>query len=420
MKKNVFLWALYDFANTPLAAAITGLYLAQWVVLDNHFDDIWYGGVFALSTIFLLVTAPFWGTWSDKLDKRLPFIKWATYALLFFGVLLAIITNSTLPVIPKVILALILFFFIQYAYQFSLIFYDALLAKLSTPKTIGKVSGIGEAFGELGWIIGPGILLPFATGSITLLGQPGRSQVFLPAIVLLAILGLPMIFWFREPKGKNTHSHTNTSSTFKQTITGLKKLVTKNKNVFTFLLSFMLLSDALLTITLYFAIFMDQVYKMSDTQKYISLALLEIIAIPSAFLFGKISDKLGVKKILLVSCTTLIFTFTLASLSSLINIMYLIAILSGVGYGGFYTTSRVLLTKISSPHQLGEYFGFYATFQRFASIIGPLTWGVITLLLRDYGVIKYRIAIMALVLLMLIGTILLTRVREEKALSFDE
>jgi UMF1 family MFS transporter len=69
---------------------------------------------------------------------------------------------------------------------------------------------------------------------------------------------------------------------------------------------------------------------------------------------------------------------------------------------------------LSPPSKLGEYFGFYSTFQKFASIIGPLTWGAVTLLLKNQGEFRYRMAILSLSLLMLIGTLIVTRVKEEK------
>lgn len=418
MNKNVFLWALYDFANTPLTAAITGLYLAQWLVIDNKIDDIWYGLTFALSTILLLITSPFWGTWSDILGKRMPFIKWLTFALLFFGAALAFVTNSSFPFVLKIIFALVLFFILQYAYQLSLIFFDSLLVKISTPKTRGKISGIGEAFGDLGWLIGPAILLPFATGSITIFGEPGRSQVFLPAVILLAILGLPIIFWFKEKKSENLQNKTGYKVIYQKTIDGVKYLIQKDKNVAIFLLSFMFISDALLTITLYFAIYLDQVYRVSDdTQKYIFLALWMMTAIPSAVVIGKISDKFSIKRISILTCLCMVVAFSLGSFSSAINFIYPICILAGVGFGGFYAVSRVFLTQISPAMRLGEYFGFYATFQRFASIIGPLTWGLITLLLKDYGVFRYRIALFSLVIMMMIGIILLTKVKEKRVMD---
>jgi UMF1 family MFS transporter len=35
------------------------------------------------------------------------------------------------------------------------------------------------------------------------------------------------------------------------------------------------------------------------------------------------------------------------------------------------------MTRISPPQRLGEFFGLYTTVGRFATVLGPLVWGVI-------------------------------------------
>ena len=56
----------------------------------------------------------------------------------------------------------------------------------------------------------------------------------------------------------------------------------------------------------------------------------------------------------------------------------------------------------------------YSTFQKFASITAPLIWGGITLLLKYNNIIKYRVAGLAMVFLLIIGTFILMGVKEEK------
>ncbi len=403
MKKNIFLWGLYDFANTPLTAAIGGLYFAQWVVLDNHIDEIWLGGVFVASTIALLITSPFLGAWSDKIGRRLPFLKWTTFLLLAFAVLLGLVTTSSLPAIPRVVVALFLFFFIQYFYQSSLIFYNTLITQLSSSKNIGKISGIGEVFSDLGWLLGPAILLPFANKAITIFGEPGRGQVFLPAVLILALLGLPMIFWFKEKKSPLSRTKLNLFQIYSH--------LRANKNVTIFLIAFMFVSDALLTASLYFAIYLDQVFKISDNQKFLALALLEIVAIPSAYFIGKFSDKFGIKRLLLISCLDLVLVFIGLAVTTSLPAAYVLSGLVGLGFAGFYATTRALLPKISPASQHGEYFGLYSTFQKFASILGPLVWGLVVFSLKDLGNLKYRWAIASMAALVLLGTYLFTKVK---------
>lgn len=407
------MWGLYGLANTPLTAAIGGLYLAQWVVLDNHFPDIWYGGVFTLATIFLLLTSPFWGAWSDALERRKPFIVGMTVILLVAGGLLGLVATSALPAMTRVVLALVLFFVIQYFYQLSLIFYNTLIGQMATRGALGEVSGIGDFFDEVGWLLGPAALLPFATGMITLWGEPGRGQVFLPAVVIFAVLGLPMVLWFQEKKPGPGLRRPNLTQVYERTIFGLKRLAREDKSSLVFLVGFMFVSDALLTAQLYFAIYLDRVFGIADTEKFFLLATMQGVAVFSALILGRLSDRFGAKRVLILACWILFGGLFLVAVTPSLSLIYMVSAVLGVGFAGFYVTSRSLLLKISPVGSQGEYFGFYSTFQKFASVIGPLTWGAVTFLLKDYGTFKYRVAILALVLLVLVGIALMTRVSEK-------
>lgn len=417
MNKNVFLWGLYDFANTPLTVAMGGLFLAQWIVLENGLPDIWYGGVFTAATILILITSPFWGALSDSMTKRMSLLKWTTLVFIVLGFITSFVIVSPLPKMARVYVVLILFFFLQYVYQISLIFYNLLMESISGPNTRGTISGIGQLFGELGWLLSPLFLLPFSVGVIVLAGEPGRGQVFLPATVLMALLGLPMLLWFKEHKPRIKGQSPNFNLVLESTFVGLKKLVKENKNVAVFLFSFMFVSDALLTASLYFAIYMDQIFQATDFQKYIALALMEIVNIISCYVVGKLSDKKGIKKLYVIACIDLTVVFAIAPLVSSLNLFYIISCIIGFGFGAFYTTSRALLYKIAPVKKIGEYFGIFSTFQKFASIIGPLTWGGITLLLINYGIFRYRVAIFSISVLVLVGLILATKVKESGSIT---
>jgi len=412
INKNVFLWSLYDFAVTPLVAATGGLFLAQWLVLDNHLPDIWYGGVFSLTTIVLLLTSPFFGAWSDQIGKRKPFLVISSICLLVAGVLLGITATSHLPSMTKIILVLFFFFVIQYTYQTGLVFYNSLLQTLSNSQTVGKISGIGQLFYNTGWLVIPFVLYPFATGKISLWGEPGRAQVFLPATIIFALCSLPMILWFREEKAKKPRAVIGLRTVCAKTVNGLVTLWKENKNVLLFLVAFMLVADALLTEALYFALYLDRLFHVSEMDKMLVVTVFGACLMLGAYFFGRWSDQYGTKKMLLVSCFILLSTFIAFGANNIFLLTYFFAAVFGIGHAGFWVTSRALLVKISPSSQSGEYFGFYSTFQKFASIFGPLTWGVITMSLNRHGTISYRVAVFALAIFTLVGTLLMMQVKE--------
>lgn len=412
MNANLLTWLLYDAGNSFLQTAKGGFYLAQWVVLDHGFADIWYGGTFTIATILVLVLSPLLGAWSDRIGKRLPFIKWLTFFMYLANVGLVLSVTSGLPAYVKVVSVLAFYLIVQVLYQLSLVSYNSLLEVLSKPTNRGKISGLGDAFNNAGWILGTAILLPFAEGKITLFGQPGRSQVFLPALIAFVLLTVPMLLWFKETK-KVKKKMVTTKKIYSQTISGLKKLFTTNRNIGTFLLGFSFVSDAVLTIQLYFAIAMERIYGIHDRQKFGMLLIMLVTNVIGNYSLGVLSDKVGKKKVLIASCIFLVAVFLVGFSGSSVWILYGVAALAGIGWGGFYTTSRALMVSISPQDKLGEYFGLYSTFQRFASIIGPLVWGGVTLALSQYPIFKYRVAGFSLILLAVVGTMILKKVRED-------
>ena len=178
------------------------------------------------------------------------------------------------------------------------------------------------------------------------------------------------------------------------------------------MLSFALLSDIALTINLYFAVVMDSLYHVDDTMKSFVFVITMVSAMIFNYVLGKLADVLGNKIVLMFTCLTFIAITSVFFLSSSPWILYLVAIFGGAGIGGFYAITRSMMIKLAPPDKLGEYFGFYSTFQRFASILAPLVWGGITLWLRDAGELKYQVAGMTMVGLLIIGTFVLSKVRE--------
>lgn len=418
MSKNLVSWLLYDVANSFLAVATGSLFLAQWVILDNGFEDIWYGGTFTLATVLVLLSSPILGAWSDCNGKRLPFIKWLTVILFVCGSALVLIISSSFPLKEKVLTVLFLFLLIQVFYQFSLVFYNSLLEKLSSEKNRGKISGLGGSFGVAAYLLAIGIFSFFSQEKITLFGTPGRTQVFLPALIAFLIFSLPMMFLFREQvEKKKNEARLNFKDVYKKSFRGITQLFKENKNVARFLLGFCFVSDGILTIQLYFAIVMDKLYRLPDSRKFLFTGIMIIFYVIGSYILGNKGDILGSKRIIVWSSLAIIFAFSIAFLSCSSWILYFVVVVAGLGWGGFDAASRAFLVEISPASQLGEYFGFYSTFSKFSSIIGPLVWGGVILLMSSFEFLKYRVAGFSLIFLMTAGLLILRFVNEGKDIA---
>lgn len=194
-RKNVALWTLYDFANS-IVTVVFFLYFSQWLVVDKGVSDFWYNMTFALGSVLLLLTAPVLGSIADRTGRQRQYLNRIT-VLTFIVFLLT--SLAALFWTDKAWLAVVFFLVANYFYQFSFVFYNALLSLIAPPEQWGRVSGVGQAGNWLGQIAGLLITLPFAAGSVYLIGEAGRAQTFLPATILFFVLALPMLLFFTPP-----------------------------------------------------------------------------------------------------------------------------------------------------------------------------------------------------------------------------
>jgi len=54
--REIWGWAIYDFANTIFSMNILTLYFAGWVILDHGLEDIWYSVTFSASMLLVALT----------------------------------------------------------------------------------------------------------------------------------------------------------------------------------------------------------------------------------------------------------------------------------------------------------------------------------------------------------------------------
>ncbi|MFA7717824.1 MAG: MFS transporter [Candidatus Absconditabacterales bacterium] len=406
-RKNLLCRVIYDFGNSFFIVAIGAMFLAQRLIIDNKVPDIRYGASFSLATILVLFVSPFLGARSDKIGRRMPFLTRSTIALITINGMIALAALSSFPNKVRIVLGLSVI--LQFFYQISLIFYNALLKDISKETNRGTIAGIGDGLGNLGWIVALFIFLPIANGTFALIGTAGRHQVFLPAFILSTLFMLPMLLRFKEHKQPIIHA---TQNIYKKTRTGIRQLRTTQKNVGLYLLAFSLISDIVLTMTLYLAVVMDTMYKVGETTKSTVLIIFLIMGMFFGYIFGKFADKFGYKNILILTCVLLTINCIIFFSCTTPWVLYVVGALGGIASGGYFTVTRAFMIRLSPLGEIGEYFGLYSTFQKAASITAPLLRGGITLWLIQYPVFKYQVAGAAMTILLIVGTILMMRVKE--------
>lgn len=412
-------WALYDFANTIFSLNIVSLYFALWISTDLQGGEYLYPPTFALSMLMVALVAPFLGHLADHKGQK-PFLLAFTVVCVAATALLAWTTQAGA--------ALLTFALANFAYQVSLVFYNALLPAVSREGNRGRVSGLGVALGYVGAILGMYLVLPFVDptaygwlpsplkGVVDFLSvkgfegvDPVRVNAFLPTAFLFFLFSLPIFFWVHEPRDAQ-HADVGQGA-IREVLRTLRSLPA-HRDLLRFLVANFLYADVMHTMILVMAIYAERAVGFS-TQAAINLliAISAVAAIVGSYFFGWLADRKPVKWVMLLILSQWVVTLVLAFLVRSPMVFYGVGMLAGAGLGGVWVVARVCLLLLAPREKIGEFFGLYGVTGKAASVIGPLLWSGTLYLFQAYGRDKYRFGVITLLCLLVAALGVFTTVR---------
>lgn len=387
-------WALYDLANTTFSLNVVSRYLPLVIVEDLGGRDLDVSLAYSGAMIMVALAAPLLGALSDFSGRRIPFLAVTT--------VLCITATALMGLGWSMGIVLGLFAVATFFYQAALVFYDALLANVSDESTRGRASALGVGLGYGGTIISLYSVAPIAE-------RWGKGAAFPATAVLFLVAALPCLLlvpdygtgplWRRGLAGE-TFARVGTTMRGLGRIPGLTR----------FLCAHWLYTDAINTVILFMAVYATKVGGFTSPEVTNLLALSTVFAIIGAFGAGPLIDRFGAKRALYVALACWVAALGLTVAASAKGTLYLAGPLIGAALGATWAADRVLMFRLSPPDALGELYGIYGMVGRFAAITGPLVWGAIVYALEDTGALAYRVAISALLVMLLAGAWVLRRV----------
>jgi UMF1 family MFS transporter len=395
-KKAVFIWSLYDFANSIVMIAFF-LYFSQWLVIDKGINDFWFNIILTISSLCYLIGGPVLGSIADKTGNKVTGIRFTTIFSAFFYLLTGVIAVSY-P--NQVVLAVVCFVLATSVYLLSFIYYNSFLDDLANEEDRATVSGWGLFGNYIGQIAAVLIALPFATGAITLWGLPGRAQAFIPATLIFFVLSLPLLITFRDVNRKNVKI--SIKEEYRGVWKGFVDLI-KTPSIGRFFLAYFFFNDAVLTASNNFPIYLERVFGVNDTLKsYILLGILITSAISSP-LSGWIADKIGLRKTLLWILAGWVVIFPLMAFAPSLAVLFILTIIMGLLFGSVWTVTRAMVIDYTPQGSLNTSYTYFTLMERFATLIGPLSWGLVVALGPHTENWNYRGAVCAMAFFVLLG-----------------
>jgi len=387
MSRNVWYWALYDFANSiPFIVFI--FYLSQWLVVDQGNPAWWFNATLIGSSLLFIAIVPFASTKIDARGNKLRGLRVWTCLSLSLLALVAIIAVAWPEYDMWVAVG---FTFALYAYLMCYVYFTPMLSDLSTETNRARISGIGQAANAAGQVAGLVLTYPFVEGLVTWFGASPRAETLLPSVLAMAVLSIPMLVWYKEPNQQNADRAPETTNTARHFFDA----VIRNKPLALFLVAYFLVSDALLTFSSNFTLFLENIYGTADGTK----AILAIGILVFAAFGGAVSG----------------YMFAAAAVLQSFALVAAVFLVGGLFFGPVWAVSRAVIGQLALSTHTAASYAFYVIADRFATFIGPLTWSGV-LIIAGENELGYRLAIFSMAIIVAMSLLFMRFVPETNQL----
>ena len=432
MKKNVFAWCMYDWANSAFAttviAGLLPIYFASVIVpsdgwtfklisfeISTNATTIW--AFLSGTTAFIVfLSAPILGAIADISNSKKKFLMAFCFGGSLFTTLLFFSRSG------DVWMTMIFFFLANTCFISANIFYDAFLPHIASKGEIDQVSGKGYAYGYLGG----GLQFLICIILIIFHNKIGIEKTLAVRICLLFTgiwwVGFSSItfIWLREPevvkiptpqyKDNNnlwTYLRTGVVQTW-HTILNIKK----HRNLAIFLIGFMFYNDGINTVIRMATIYGKDELGLTNETLMGTLLLVQFVGIGGALLFSYFSKAFGTKRILILVLFLWLGILCYAYLMTRPLDFWILGVAVGLVLGGSQALSRSMYGAMIPSNESAQFFGYYSVFAKFSAIWGPFVFGIIRQITGTS-----RLAILSLVGFFIIGIVLLCLVREKNDIA---
>ena len=378
-------WLMYDWANSAYFLVITTAIFPLFytaittTTVDGVISDAvsfmgktfintqLYSYIIAASFLIVIIASPLLSGMADYLGRKLLFLKCFCYVgaagcigLYWFDVEHLEWSMSAL-------------FMANIGAWGSLGFYNAFLPEIAEREEQDLLSAKGYSWGFAGAVI----LLVMCLALIMGIGDQFTRWAFVGVGLWWA--GWAQITFRRLPVKVKERPEGNIMMKGFHELRGVARELKGKTRIVRYLLSFFVMSMAIQTIMLMASSFGIKEVKLASDELIIAILLIQLIAIPGAFLFSWLSKQWGNVTVLLMATAmwagVCLFAYFLVDGSAM---FFVAAGIVGFMMGGTQSLNRSTYTKmLPETEDTASYFSFYEVLEKLGVVIGMFSWGYI-------------------------------------------
>ena len=395
-KKLINAWAFYDWANSAYSLVIaTAVFPIYYSSLTDSFASVegkinflgtqWnattlYDYTLALSFLLVAFMSPILSGIADYTGNKLKFLKFFCFLGSFSVMSLFFFEGE-----KTLWIGLVFTVFASIGFWGSIVFYNSFLPEIAHPEQQDDVSAKGFIFGYSGSVL----LLLFSLVMVNkpeMFGLPNAASASRLTFLLVGIwwLGFAQITYNYLPN--NVYDRKPQKDFIWKGLRELKVVydeMKQHQELKFFLLSFFMFSVGVQTIILMAGIFGSKELGLPTMDLIAVILLVQIVAIFGAYLFSRISDRIGNIATLKITISIWALVCCVAFLldKSQPNVSYYfygLGALIGMVMGAIQSLSRSTYSKLlPETKDHATYFSFYDVTEKLAIVFGMIVFGLL-------------------------------------------
>lgn len=419
-------WYLYDWANSAFSTTVISLFIGPYLtsIAENSADasgliSLWgfemrpgslYPYAISFSVFMQVFLLPIVGGIADRIKSRNGLLAVFAYIGSISTICLYFVKDG------RFALGAFLLIVANISFGAALVVANSYIQDLASPDKRDAVSSRGWASGYAGG----GLLLILNLILYAGYESFGVTQAEAVRISLMSAGIWWALFTIVTVRGLRTLNRPVGAVGSEALTVGFKELKTTIKDVrkypetLKFLIAYLFYNDGIQTVIAISGTYAILELKLTEISLVIAILIVQVTALIGALLLAKLSDKIGAKKVILLTLLiwTLMVVITYALPAGQQN-PYL-AIAAGIGFvlGGSQALSRSLYSQVIPRAREAQYFSFYEISERGTSWLGTLAFGI------AFGLTgSYRQSVLLIIAFFVIGGLLLLRVNIRQAIS---
>lgn len=411
-RREVFGWAMYDFANsgytTVVLTAVFSAYFVAGIAGKADWATLAWTLALGVSNAVVMLLMPAIGAWADAHARKKRLLMLATAGCVLATAALALAQPGMVALAVGLIIVSNIF------YSFGESLTASFLPELARPEAMGRVSGLGWGLGYLGGMLTLGLCLAYVLWAQQR-GEPAARFVPVTMLLTAVMYGLPALVTFAllREHARPPVAGTRAAVTVGDALRHLRQTYRQAAHLpdLRLLLGSTVCYQAGVAVAIALAaIYAEQVIGFAPQETMVLILVLNLAAALGALVFGYVQDRIGHRLALSLTLVGWIAVCVIAALAQNKAQFWVAATIAGLCMGSSQSAGRAMVGLFVPRQQLAEFFGLWTTATRIASIVGPISYGLITWLAGG----NQRIAIVACSAFFVAGLLFLWPMRVQR------